>query len=73
MLKRKSGLILNISSALSYRGGAGSSVYAASKAGINAFTRSLAEELGPRGIRVVGIAPGYIDTDMVKGMYYTIH
>lgn len=62
------GCIVNISSALAHRGGAGSSVYAASKAGVLGFTKALAEELGPRGIRSCAVCPGYIDTDMVSGM-----
>lgn len=64
---RREGCIINISSALAFRGGSGSSVYAASKAGMIGFTKALAEEFGPRGIRVNAIAPGYIDTDMVSG------
>lgn len=62
------GCIVNISSALAHRGGAGSTVYAASKAGILGFTKALAEELGPRGIRSCAVCPGYIETDMVAGM-----
>lgn len=62
------GCIVNISSALAHRGGAGSTVYAASKAGILGFTKALAEELGPRGIRTCAVCPGYIETDMVSGM-----
>lgn len=62
------GCIINISSALAHRGGAGSSVYAASKAGVIGFTKALAEEMGSRHIRSNAIAPGYIDTDMVAGM-----
>lgn len=64
---KKRGCIINISSALAHSGGAGSSVYAASKAGVLGFTRALAEELGPRGIRCNAIAPGYIKTDMLAG------
>lgn len=62
------GCIVNISSALAHRGGAGSTVYAASKAGMLGFTKALAEELGPRGIRTCAVCPGYIETDMVSGM-----
>lgn len=64
---RKGGSIINISSAMAHRGGSGSTVYAASKAGVIGFTKALAQELGPRGIRCNSIAPGYIETDMVSG------
>lgn len=60
--------IVNVASALAHRGGAGSSIYAASKAGLIGFTKALAEELGPRGIRCNAIAPGYVETDMTRGM-----
>lgn len=56
--------IINISSILALQGGRGASVYAASKAGILGLTRALASELGPAGIRVNAIVPGYIETDM---------
>ena len=56
--------IVNISSLLALQGGRGASVYAASKAGILGLTRALASELGPAGIRVNAIVPGYIETDM---------
>ncbi|ORY80949.1 hypothetical protein BCR37DRAFT_348451 [Protomyces lactucae-debilis] len=62
---KQGGCIINISSALAHRGGAGSSVYAATKAGLLGFSRALAEELGPRGIRCNAIAPGYIETDIL--------
>lgn len=68
MLRRRSGRILNISSVSAVRGGKGQSNYAASKGAVNAFTRSLAVELGPKGITVNAIAPGLIATDMSQGV-----
>lgn len=56
--------IINISSLLALQGGRGASVYAASKAGVLGLTRALASELGPAGIRVNAIVPGYVETDM---------
>jgi NAD(P)-dependent dehydrogenase (short-subunit alcohol dehydrogenase family) len=66
MQRKRAGCIINISSLLGLQGGRGSSVYAASKAGIIGFTRALAAEAGPLGVRVNAIVPGYIDTDMTK-------
>lgn len=60
--------IVNISSRASHRGEAGYSAYAASKAAVNALTKSLATELGPRGIRVNGVAPGWVLTDMTRAV-----
>ncbi|KAJ3063516.1 hypothetical protein HDU98_000694 [Podochytrium sp. JEL0797] len=68
MLRRRKGCIINISSVLGLRGVEGTSVYSASKAGVVGFTQSLAKELGPRGIRVSAIAPGFIETDMTANM-----
>ncbi|KAJ3210724.1 hypothetical protein HDU67_005053 [Dinochytrium kinnereticum] len=68
MLRRKRGCIINISSVLGLKGVEGGSVYSASKAGVIGFTRSLARELGPKGIRVSAIAPGFIDTNMIRDM-----
>jgi NAD(P)-dependent dehydrogenase (short-subunit alcohol dehydrogenase family) len=65
------GHILNISSLLATHGGAGSVAYAASKAGVLGLTRSLAAEIGTRGIRVNAICPGYVETDMTGAMPYT--
>lgn len=68
MLRQASGCIINVSSINAIRGGTGIAVYSASKAGLDGLTRSLARELGPRNIRVNSVAPGYFDSDMVKGM-----
>jgi len=64
MMKRKQGCIVNLSSVSGVYGNATQSNYAATKAGIIGFSRSLAKELGPLGIRVNVVAPGLIDTDM---------
>lgn len=64
MIKAKKGSIINMSSIIGIRGNAGQSSYAASKAGIIGFTKSIAQELGSRNVRVNAIAPGFIETDM---------
>jgi 3-oxoacyl-[acyl-carrier protein] reductase len=64
MMKAKWGSIINMSSIIGVRGNAGQSSYAASKAGIIGFTKSIAYELGSRNIRCNAIAPGFIETDM---------
>lgn len=64
MMKAKSGSIVNMSSIIGIRGNAGQSSYAASKAGIIGFTKSVALELGSRNIRCNAIAPGFVETDM---------
>jgi len=64
MMKAKSGSIINMSSIIGIRGNAGQSSYAASKAGIIGFTKSVALELGSRNIRCNAIAPGFVETDM---------
>lgn len=64
MMKARSGSIVNMSSMVGMRGNAGQSSYAASKAGIIAFTQSIAHELGSRNIRCNAIAPGFVETDM---------
>lgn len=77
MLKQKNGSIVNVSSVVGVGGNAGQSNYAASKAGIIGFTKSIAKELGSRNIRCNAIAPGFIVTEMtaklpedvVKGWY----
>src|SRR5690348_14982473 len=64
MMKARSGSIINMSSIVGMKGNAGQSSYAASKAGIIGFTKSVAQELGSRNIRSNAIAPGFIETDM---------
>ena len=64
MMKAKKGSIINMSSIIGIRGNAGQSSYAASKAGIIGFTKSVAHELGSRNIRCNAIAPGFVETDM---------
>jgi 3-oxoacyl-[acyl-carrier protein] reductase len=64
MLKQRSGSIINMSSVVGVKGNAGQSNYAASKAGILGFTKSIALELGSRNIRCNSIAPGFIETEM---------
>lgn len=64
MMKAKAGSIINMSSIVGMRGNAGQSSYAASKAGIIGFTKSIALELGSRNIRCNAIAPGFVETDM---------
>ena len=66
MMKAKSGSIINMSSIIGMRGNAGQSSYAASKAGIIGFTKSVALELGSRNIRCNAIAPGFVETDMTQ-------
>lgn len=64
MMKQRSGKIINIASIVGIQGNAGQANYAASKAGIIGFTKSLAKELGSRGITVNAVAPGFVETDM---------
>jgi len=68
MVLRRWGRIINLSSIAAFHGGRGQTNYAASKGAINAFTRSLAAEVGPKGITVNAIAPGLIATDMSRGV-----
>lgn len=66
MLRERYGRIINITSVVGQTGNAGQSAYAASKAGIIGFTRSMARELASRGVTVNAVAPGYIDTEMTE-------
>jgi len=68
MLKRRAGSIVNMSSVVGVHGNAGQTNYAASKAGLIGLTKSLAKELGVRGIRVNAIAPGYISTELTDAL-----
>ena len=66
MMKARSGSIINMSSVIGEMGNAGQSSYAASKAGIIGFTKSIAKELGSRNIRCNAVAPGFVETDMTS-------
>ena len=68
MMKAKHGRIINISSVVGSSGNPGQANYAAAKAGLEGMTRALARELGSRGITVNCVAPGFIDTDMTRGL-----
>ncbi len=68
MMKAKKGRIINIASVIAVMGNAGQSNYAATKAGMIGFSKSLAREIGSRNITVNVVAPGFIDTDMTKGL-----
>jgi 3-oxoacyl-[acyl-carrier protein] reductase len=68
MMKKRYGRIVNITSVVGASGNAGQSNYAAAKAGVAGMTRSLAREVGSRGITVNCVAPGFIETDMTKGL-----
>jgi len=68
MMKKKSGRIISIASVVGAMGNAGQTNYSAAKAGIMGFTKSLAREVGPRGITVNAIAPGFIKTDMTDAL-----
>lgn len=67
MMKRRSGRIVNVASVAALKGLAGTTAYAASKAGLLGLTRALAREVAARGITVNAVAPGFVDTDMVGG------
>ena len=68
MLKQRSGSIINMSSVVGLGGNAGQANYAASKAGMIGFTKSIAQELGARNVRCNAIAPGFIETEMTAAL-----
>lgn len=68
MMKAKAGRIINITSVVASSGNPGQANYAAAKAGVEGMTRALAREVGSRGITVNSVAPGFIDTDMTRGL-----
>jgi 3-oxoacyl-[acyl-carrier protein] reductase len=68
MMKARKGRIINISSVVAATGNPGQANYSAAKAGMLGFTKSLAREIGSRGVTVNAIAPGFIDTDMTRGL-----
>jgi 3-oxoacyl-[acyl-carrier protein] reductase len=68
MMKARFGRIINVSSVVARMGNPGQSNYVASKSGIEGFTRSLAQEVGSRGITVNAVAPGFIETDMTAAL-----
>jgi 3-oxoacyl-[acyl-carrier protein] reductase len=68
MIRRKQGVIINMSSVVGIHGNGGQANYAASKAGLIGLTKSLAQEIAPRGVRVNAIAPGFITSDMTGAL-----
>lgn len=68
MIKQRGGSIINMASIVGFGGNAGQANYSASKAGLLGLTRSIAKEVGGRGVRVNAVAPGYIDTEMTRNL-----
>ncbi|MCX5417302.1 SDR family NAD(P)-dependent oxidoreductase [Streptomyces sp. NBC_00059] len=68
MLARRTGVVINLSSINALRGQTGVAVYGAAKAALDGLTRGLAREVGPAGVRVVSVAPGYFDSEMTAGI-----
>jgi len=68
MMKSRYGRIINITSVVGFMGNAGQANYAAAKAGVEGFSKSMARELGSRNITVNCVAPGFIDTDMTRAL-----
>jgi 3-oxoacyl-[acyl-carrier protein] reductase len=68
MIERQSGRIVNVTSRGAFRGEPIANAYGASKAGLNAFSQSLAQHLAPHNIYVIAVAPGFVETDMARGI-----